>query len=70
MATSITQKVITDSDLVIDNSTKAALGYYDRANDIIKRTHVAMGRTIKTQTTIIASTINANVITTKHPNTR
>ncbi|MCR8559281.1 hypothetical protein KXD93_16610 [Mucilaginibacter sp. BJC16-A38] len=70
MASSITERVITESDLVIDNSTNAALSYYDRANDLIKRTHVAMGRTIKIQTTTIASTINANVITTSHASTR
>jgi hypothetical protein len=58
MATAITERVITESDLVIDNSTKAALSYYDKANEIIKRTYEAMGRSILIETTTIASTIN------------
>jgi hypothetical protein len=64
MATLITEILIAEANSVIDNSTKTALGYYERANDIIKRTHIAMGRATKIQTTIIASTLNANVITT------
>ncbi len=70
MATEITENFIAQSDLAIDNTTKAALSYYERANDIIKRTHVAMGRTVILQTTTIASTLNANVITTNHTNPR
>lgn len=63
METKITEQIIAQSDLAVNNATTTAMSYYERTNDIIKRTHVAMGRTIKYQTTTIASTINGLTIT-------
>jgi hypothetical protein len=69
MPTIITESIIALSDNAIDNSTKAVLNYYDRVNDIVKRTHNAMGRTAKPIQTLTASTIHGTIIATNSKTT-
>jgi hypothetical protein len=65
----ITEKLVASSNLVVDESTKKVLSYYEKASDIIKRTHVAMGRGVIFQPTNIASTIHGKIDTSNHSRT-
>lgn len=65
MTTEITEKLVINSSAFIEEKTRQALSYYDRVDSLIKRTHIAMGRSVKHETTTsIASTLNGKI----HPN--
>lgn len=71
MATEITETLINQTGISIENQTASTLSFYDKVDNIIKRTHTAMGRSIskKVTPTVLASTINGKINTNNRAST-
>ncbi len=65
----LSAKLINKNQSQLDEKVISMIDYVDQVNDLIKRTHVAMGRTVKFNTQSSSSvngSINATNITSTH----